>query len=54
MYYTRTFQELMDEISDCLSECDGDYVATIVSKIIGKEVKYIVDSLWEINLEEEN
>lgn len=48
MAVTLTFEQIIQRISNALSEADGDYVAVIHNKICDEEIKYLEDSVWEV------
>jgi hypothetical protein len=42
------FQDLIDNITEALSEADGNYVAGVYNDICSDEVEYVEDSMWKI------
>ena len=42
-----TFEEVMQAISDTLTESDGEYVAEVYNSISSRPIKYLGDSVWE-------
>ena len=45
---TRSFSEIIEDISSVLAECDGDYLAGIAGNVLGKSVEYHGDSIFEV------
>lgn len=44
----RTFSELIEDITEVLSEYDGESLAELAGTILAKEIEYTEDSLFEI------
>lgn len=38
--------EIIEQISDVLTECDGDFLEHIANSVLGRKVKYIGDGVF--------
>jgi hypothetical protein len=45
---TRTFSEVVEDISTVLAETDGEFLAEQAEGILGKKVEYMGDGFFEI------
>jgi hypothetical protein len=41
------FKEIIDNISDAMSEMDGETIAEIHNQILSRKIVYKEDSIWE-------
>jgi len=39
--------EVINQISEVLTENDGDFIENIANQVLGREVRYLEDSLFE-------
>jgi len=46
---TKTANEIIIEISEVLAEADGKTIERIANQILTKKVKYIEDSIFEVD-----
>lgn len=46
---TKTADEVINEIAEVLRECDGKDLERIANQILTKKVKYIEDSIFEVD-----
>jgi len=44
---TKSADELIREIADCLAEASGDFIEKIANKTLSKRHKYVGDSMFE-------
>jgi hypothetical protein len=47
------FQDVVDNITDALTEMDGETVARIHNQICSRKVEYLEDSQWEYSGEKD-
>ena len=41
------FDDVIGNISTCLSESEGEHIAETHNKICSNKIKYVGDSIWE-------
>lgn len=45
--------EVIKQISECLTEADGDFLEHIANSVLGRKVRYVEDSIFEYKDENE-
>ena len=49
-----TFRDVTDNVSEAMSEQEGEIVAEIHNKICSRKIRYLEDSQWEYTGEDDN
>lgn len=49
MIETKTYDELIEDLNEVFQNADGEWLSKLASEILVKDVKYINDSLFEVD-----